>query len=251
MKKLLFILPYLTIIGCVKDSSEINPDKIFATRVNNTDLDTAIIIADKTIEYNFEIETLPGIDVDDGKQIVIAVSDGFLKAPNALGSNSTLSTINFQINAGKAIFRYTPSATPEEKVIISYTIENLTQFQEFKTIPSEPNTLKLTAYPAYPKISEDIEITTTLFKDNTNKALCSENLRIDFQCFEFSANDSIEPVYVVNDFSYSKYDETQKIVIAKNKITTNKVPGKIKVIAYYEKLNHETVSDTIIVEFKP
>jgi hypothetical protein len=251
MKRLLFASILLLIFGCVKESTEINPEKLFSIKVKGVNLDSAKIIGNKFLEYIIEIETLENVEIDDGKQLIVSVSHGALQGEKSLNSNSTAKTIPISINEGKATFYYLPSFKQEDNVIISITVENLTQFQEFKILPSEPSVLKLSSYSPYPKKSDDIEVTATLLKQPLNDTLCSENLRIDFECYKFSVNDSIVPTFVLTDFSYSKYDETLNLITAKNKITTNKVPGKIKVIAKYQNLGRETKSDTIIVEFKP
>jgi hypothetical protein len=251
MKRILFFPILLLFIGCVKESTEINPEKLFSIKVNGVNLDSAKIIGNKFLRYTIEIETLENVEIDDGKQLTVSVSDGVLQGEKNLKTGTTSNTIPISITGGKATIFYTPSFKQEDNVIISITVENLTQFHEFKIIPSEPSVLKLNSYSPYPKKSDDIEVTATLLKQTLNDTLCSENLRIDFECYKFSVNDSIVPTFVLTDFSYSKYDETLNLITAKNKITTNKVPGKIKVIAKYQNLGRETKSDTIIVEFKP
>lgn len=247
----LFFVTVFCLNGCVKDPKEISPNQLFKVNVDNKNFEESIIIADKTIIYKIEIETLEGINIDDGKQITVSVSEGNLSSVSNLSSNPTSTQINVIIQGGKAIFFYSAGRKAVKSAILSLSLESISQVVKFEILPSEPISMQLSSMPVYPAKSENIEITAYLFKNNNNDQFCSDNLKIDFTTFKYSESDSIQPSLVGPTFSYSKFDEQLNMVSAKKTITTNKVPGKIIAVAKYLKTDGALVTDTILVRFSP
>lgn len=250
--KRLIIIPFLIFLsGCVKDPKDISPSKLFEVSVDTVNIDNAIFIADKTIIYKIEIVTLSDINIDDGKQITVSVSDGNLATVSNLSSNPTSTQISLTIQGGKAVFFYSAGRKAVESAIMSFNLESISQVHKFKILPSEPITIQLTSLPVNPTKSENIELTAILFKNSNNDQFCSDNLKVDFECYKFSTSDSIQPTIVGASFSYSKYDDAVNFVSSKKTITTNKVPGKIKAIAKYLRSDGTLITDTLNVEFTP
>ncbi|HET6226013.1 MAG TPA: hypothetical protein VFF27_07020 [Bacteroidia bacterium] len=249
MKKIKFIM-FLTIVtSCVKDPKNISPNQLFSLTVDNGNFDNAKFIADKSIIYKIEIETLENINIDDGKQVAVSVSEGNLASVSNLSSNPTSTQINLTLQGGKATFFYSAGRKAAESAMLSLNLESISQIFKFKIYPSEPVRMQLISLPINPRKSDNIEVSAYLFKNNNNDQFCSDNLKIDFETFKSSTLDSIQPDFNGTSFSYSKYDELSNFVIAKKTVTTNKVLGNITTIARYLKTDGTLLIDTINVKF--
>jgi hypothetical protein len=235
-------------VGCVKEDKEISNNEMFQVKIDSKELKDAVFIADNYTRYTFQLETLPGVEIDNDKQVNVSVSDGTiapLSDPAATATQKSLTIVG-----GKVGFYYQAGRKAQPSALLSLSIGGINQTFHFIIKASEPDRLEIGISPANPRISDNIEVTAYLIKNNTNNyIIASEGLKIDFSVLKVNSSDPIDPFPPTPSFSNSIYDAQNNYVTAKKIITTNGQQGKLNVTVQYNGTG-QPITTTRLVEFR-
>lgn len=241
-------LVFLIFLSCVKDPQESTSTPMFRLTIDDTIISAKEIFADRKQRYKIDITTIEGIEIDDDKEVTVSVSDGNLIAINNLGTSSTTSQINVSMQGKKGSFYYIPPVNAQQYANLSLSIAGVVQIYNFKVIPSEPTQLILSLNPTSPTKAETMEVSAYLLNGNEQ---VSNDLKVFFEIYPATLEDTITAVIPPPYYSGSLYDESKQVVIAKTFLTTNKKPGKLNIIAKYINTLNQPIADTVLAEFVP
>lgn len=249
MKKIFCFICLGLFYSCVEDPNDLTADGLFNLMINNQAPAQAQLIANNTTRYTFELSALPGIRIENNKNVTLSVSDGTISSQTNIAAPGVTS-LSVPVTAGKVVFYYSAGSKPKNSVLLSATVENVTQTFNLTTHASEPDYLVLSPNIPNPHTTNNVEVTAFLLKNNSNDNFVSEGLQVDFSAAPIDNGPTI-PQIMAPPFSTSILNAQSGFVTAKATLSTNQVPGSVKVTAKYTNSNGVDISADIILNFVP
>jgi hypothetical protein len=249
MKKITLFLS-LIFFACSDKPDPMYTTEMFTMKINHQELNNVTITADAITRYIVEITTRPNIDSQINRQVVISVTKGTI-APIDHISSAPSTQITIPLINGRASFYFMAGREAEDFVIMSATIESITQTFNFVVHPCEPDYIILESDSLNPSITSTVNLTAFLLKNNPVQNYASNNLKIEFSSRPATAQDTIVGYIPAPFFTTSTFAQETDLVMAKTTLTTNGKPGSLVLKAVYTTEGGLQKKDSITLQFVP
>lgn len=237
MKKLITLSIFILLTSCAKNPEDFKSISIFDVSIDGKN-ENITMKADPTLQYKINFKSKDNL-IKDGAQIEFNVSNGLLYTV----SKPKATKQNIEIYSGEAELFYEPDSKQTSSGLLEIQVGNYRKQLQFTLIPSEPESVFMTASQFNPTSGDDVTITSTFTKSNGR---VSDNLQINYYSFAEPLNDSTKTL--INPISKTKYnpdtDEVSCTSILKN------ISGKTGTTFVVCEYTHLNISDTIKIEYQ-